>query len=165
MHSTKTKSKTNYINKSTIKQNLPKQSNIRQKVYKNSIEYILYWPISFWHGTYSDVWLVYLITPHWRKLKCMFQADIVVDSFLFGVRAYVCFPVLALIPIRLEIVADLLLAVSLHEFICVTHYTHTHTHILACVCIYIYVVYVHMWVHIYVMYLQYARIYSIKIHF
>ena len=155
MHSTKTKSKTNYINKSTIKQILPKQSNIRQKVYKNSIEYILYWPISFWQGTYSEVWLVYLVTPHWRKLKFIFQADIVVDSFLFGVRAYVCFPILALIPIRLDIVADLLLAVSLHEFICVTHsYTHTytHTHTYTCMCVYIHICGIYTYVSAYICY-------------
>lgn len=51
-HTTKTeKRKPKFINKRP-QILLKKKSNVREKVYRNSIEYVLCWPITLGHGTY-----------------------------------------------------------------------------------------------------------------
>lgn len=41
---------------------------MRQKVYRNVIEFVLCWPASPGHGAYPEVWLIYPVRLHWKKL-------------------------------------------------------------------------------------------------
>lgn len=59
-----------------MRQEMPKQSIIRQNVYKNTIELILYRPSTTRNEACPLVWLTYQVRLHRRKLIFPLQAEI-----------------------------------------------------------------------------------------
>lgn len=50
------------------RQKRPKQSNMRNEVHKNIIDFDVCLPSAAEHGVYTYTWLIHTVRLHWRKL-------------------------------------------------------------------------------------------------
>lgn len=71
------KQKPEYISKNLEKQKMPKQSNMSQHVYKNTVEFVLSYSSTTGCGAYSEGLLIYPVMLHYRKL--IFSLQVVVS--------------------------------------------------------------------------------------
>lgn len=53
-----------------------KQKNMRQRVYKNTMESVLCQQLTDGHNTYPYAWLIFPVKLHWKELIFHFEADV-----------------------------------------------------------------------------------------
>lgn len=57
---------------------MSKQNKMRQNIYKNVIEFILSLSATLGHEACPEIWRIYPVRLHWRKLifACVYQLEI-----------------------------------------------------------------------------------------